>query len=71
MNTKTKELIALASTTYYSGLGERDEVDLQKLVELVVLECAALVWYSREDSINGNVSEVIKHRIKQHFGVTE
>ncbi len=69
MNTKTKELIALASTTYYSGMGERDELDPQKLVELVALECAALVWYSREDSINGNISEVIKQRIKTHFGV--
>jgi hypothetical protein len=29
------------------------------------------VWYTREDGINGNVSEVIKGRIKQHFGVDE
>jgi hypothetical protein len=27
------------------------------------------VWYSREDGINGNISQVIKDRIKEHFGV--
>ena len=37
--------------------------------ELLVLECMEQVWYTREDGINGNVSEVIKGRIKQHFGV--
>lgn len=39
--------------------------------ELIVRECMEQVWYSREDGINGNVSEVIKDRIKQHFGVEE
>ena len=40
-----------------------------KFAELIVRECMEQVWYSREDGINGNVSEVIKDRIKQHFGV--
>jgi hypothetical protein len=39
------------------------------LVDLVVRECMEQVWYTREDGINGNVSEVIKDRIKEHFGV--
>lgn len=42
-----------------------------KFAELIVKECMEQVWYTREDGINGNVSEVIKDRIKQHFGVEE
>ena len=41
----------------------------EKFAELIVKECMEQVWYTREDGINGNVSEVIKDRIKQHFGV--
>lgn len=44
---------------------------LEKFAELIVRECMEQVWYSREDGINGNISEVIKDRIKQHFGVEE
>jgi len=44
---------------------------LEKFAELIVRECMEQVWYTREDGINGNVSEVIKDRIKQHFGVEE
>jgi hypothetical protein len=44
-------------------------VDIEKFAELIVAECMEQVWYTREDGINGNVSEVIKDRIKQHFGV--
>ena len=43
----------------------------EKFAELIVRECMEQVWYTREDGINGNVSEVIKDRIKQHFGVAE
>ena len=41
------------------------------IIELTVRECMEQVWYSREDGINGNVSEVIKARMAEHFGVTE
>ncbi len=41
----------------------------EKFAELIVGECIEQVWYTREDGINGNVSEVIKDRIKEHFGV--
>jgi hypothetical protein len=44
---------------------------LEKYAELIVKECMEQVWYTREDGINGNVSEVIKDRIKEHFGVEE
>ncbi len=44
---------------------------IDKFAELIVAECVEQVWYSREDSINGNISQVIKDRIKQHFGVEE
>ena len=43
----------------------------EKFAELIVRECAEQVWYTREDGINGNVSEIIKERMKQHFGVEE
>ena len=45
--------------------------DVKKFAELIVKECMEQVWYTREDGINGNVSEVIKERMKQHFGVEE
>ncbi len=41
----------------------------KKFAELIVRDCMEQVWYTREDGINGNVSQVIKDRIKQHFGV--
>ena len=40
-----------------------------KFAQLIAKECMEQVWYSREDVINSNISEVIKDRIKQHFGV--
>lgn len=47
------------------------EGNIERLVELVINECIEQVWYTREDGINGNISEVIKQRMKQHFGVRE
>jgi hypothetical protein len=44
---------------------------IEKFAELIVRECMEQVWYTREDGINGNVSQVIKDRIKEHFGVEE
>ena len=52
-------------------VGYITEEQILKFAELIVRECMEQVWYTREDSINGNVSEVIKERIKQHFGVEE
>lgn len=45
--------------------------DIEKFAELIVRECMEQVWYTREDSINGNISEVIKARMATHFGVEE
>jgi hypothetical protein len=50
---------------------ETTHFSAEKFAELIVRECMEQVWYTREDGINGNVSEVIKDRIKQHFGVEE
>jgi predicted Zn-dependent protease with MMP-like domain len=50
-------------------VGYITEEQILKFAELIVRECMEQVWYSREDVINGNVSEVIKDRIKKHFGV--
>ena len=43
----------------------------EKFAELIVKECMEQVWHTREDGINGNISEVIKARMKQNFGVEE
>ena len=50
---------------------EWTEIYNEKFAELIVAECVDQVWYTREDMINENISEVIKLRIKEHFGVEE
>ena len=52
-------------------LWNRSNHDEEVFAELIVRKCMDQVWYTREDGINGNVSLVIKERIKQHFGVEE
>ena len=42
-----------------------------KFAELIIKECVEQVYYGREEVLNGNISEVIQQRIKQHFGVKE
>lgn len=76
MNDRIKELRRKATlvesyTSHDGSVHEGKSVDLEKFAELIVRECMEQVWYSREDGINGNISEVIKDRIKQHFGVEE
>jgi hypothetical protein len=82
MNEQIKKLAIKAGGEFWQRL-ENDTVNpeayitfdppdsLEKFAELIVKECMEQVWYTREDGINGNVSEVIKDRIKQHFGVEE
>lgn len=71
MNARIKELMDQAGIDIEAveNLGEMPTA--LKFAELIVTECMEQVWYTREDSINGNVSEVIKQRIKQRFGVEE
>jgi hypothetical protein len=80
MNERIKDLIKQSYVwvkfpeTFYRGDDEPHsflDFDKEKFAELIVWECMEQVWYSREDVINGNVSEVIKDRIKKHFGVEE
>lgn len=67
MNERIKSIMAQAGT---DTSGKWMGVDhAEKFAELIVGECMDQVWYSREDMINENISEVIKLRIKQHFGV--
>ena len=51
------------------GIGHWDMPECKMFVELIVRECIDQVWYTREDMINENISEVIKDRIKEYFGV--
>jgi hypothetical protein len=68
MNERIKELLTQSG---YDARYCSEDFDPAKFAELIVQECIEQVWYTREDGINGNVSEVIKDRIKQHFGVEE
>jgi hypothetical protein len=76
MNEQIKQLMGRTLDEKFAGTWSvMDMQDLTKfadrLAELIVRECMEQVWYTREDGINGNVSEIIKDRIKQHFGVEE
>ena len=72
MNERIKLLWDQAKTSgVHPEFGEYDKYSAEKFAELIVRECMEQVWYTREDGINGNVSLVIKDRMKQHFGVEE
>ena len=60
---------ALASQDEFKSANALLGSDVEKFAELIVRECIEQVWYTREDGINGNISQVIKDRIKEHFGV--
>ncbi len=79
MNERIKQL-AIESEMYVDLNGkpwpkwmtaEECESAYAKFAELIVKECMEQVWYSREDGINGNISQIIKDRIREHFGVEE
>ena len=72
MNERIQELLVEAHRQTKGGIynGHLSEWS-ERFAELIVKECMDQVWYTREDGINGNVSLVIKERIKQHFGVEE
>jgi len=72
MNERIQELLVEAHRQTKGGIynGHLSEWS-ERFAELIVKECMEQVWYTREDGINGNVSLVIKERIKQHFGVEE
>ena len=69
MNKRFEQLAEKAG--YHPDVYELCKPGMEKFAELIVRECIEQVWYTREDGINGNVSEVIKDRIKQHFGVED
>ena len=69
MNERIKQLAKQA--TIWEGMEDGYIFDKEKFAELIVRECMEQVWYTREDGINGNISQVIKDRIKEHFGVEE
>ena len=41
----------------------------EKFAELIVRDCMEQVYYTREDKIDETISQNIKERMKQHFGV--
>ena len=73
MNKRIQTLVDQAKKNVPHGLSPDKWIETynEKFAELIVRECMEQVWYTREDGINGNISEVIKDRIKEHFGVEE
>ena len=71
MNKRIEELSLQCIRYKLVAEGARSDFDYKKFAELIVRECMEQVWYNRDDVVNGNVSEVIKERIEQHFGVEE
>ena len=75
MNKRIRELAKQTGYIWHAGgdpqIYEFTPEKLEKFAELIVRECMEQVWYNRDDVVNGNVSEVIKERIEQHFGVEE
>jgi len=71
MNERIRELWYQAVQPHTGDSWVEQTAFMEKFAELIVRECVEQVWYTREDGINGNVSEVIKDRIKEHFGVEE
>lgn len=73
MNERIRELAKQTAYIWHASsdpqVYEFTPEKLEKFAESIVRECMEQVWYTREDGINGNVSDVIKDRMKQHFGV--
>lgn len=73
MNERIRALAEQCVVVKYhsNGLSYEAGFDREKFAESIINECIEQVWYTREDVINGNISEVIKERIRQQFGVKE
>ena len=71
MNERLEELAKQAGLESFYIEWSPWQVEFEKFAQLLLKECMEQVWYTREDEINDNVSEVIKDRIKEHFGVEE
>jgi len=68
MNKVIQKLMQKATTTYLSGLGERDELDPEKFAELLVKECAELVK-SASLTKDGHTWRTADSVVLEHFGV--
>jgi hypothetical protein len=71
MNERIRELWYQAVQPHTGDSWAEQTAFMEEFAKLIVRECMEQVWYTREDGINGNISEVIKERMKQHFGVEE
>lgn len=72
MNERIRENWEKATGSAIPGPGffaSASDYNIEKFAELIVRECMEQVWYTRENVMDSNISEVIKERIKEHFGV--
>ena len=64
MNKRIKEL---AEQVYGTQATDQE----QKFAELIVKECAKVIFETQVDYIEIDVMHRIRDRVKEHFGVTE
>lgn len=69
MTVNVKDLIAQVGTDTSGRWMSVNNVE--QLARLIVQECIEQVWYTYEDKLNENISQIIKERIAKHFGVEE
>lgn len=62
---------ALASQDQFKSANVLLGFEVEKFAELIVKECMEQVWYTYEDKLNENISDVIKERMAKHFGVAK
>ena len=72
MNERIKELIEQATTIEYGADNGFDRVtfDKEKFAELIVRECANIVWDEAEKTMSSEVNDA-GYKIIEYFGVAE
>lgn len=75
MNERMKELLKEATNVRYSGMGEIEDIDVEKFANLIIDECIACgSWVG---AVNTNLKEpvatawTIRRRINKRFGREE
>ena len=69
MNERIKQFMLQAGTDTSGKWMSIDNAD--KFAELIVAECANVVWWNTPDTEELEYSNLISDKIKEHFGVEE
>ena len=68
MNKVLLDLLKQSTTTYLSGLGERDELNKKLFAELIVREAASLVATAQVTK-DGHTWRSADYVVLEHFGI--